>query len=445
MKDNIFNKMSNMDDESVDKITEIFPDMNNDEAERIFRRTMEKIGRSEEFTAGDSVSGIERVKSRNFWIYGTMAAAVLIAVATMPMMFSALKRSPDPSPVTEDDTTPTQLMELTTEASDVRTTAVPENSLSQKNKETSVAQETAPQTEKTVPESEKPMSAQEMNKPAQTTMTAKKEPVKTGSNNVTVKPGTSTATAVVTSNAAITTTAYPTPESGIRAQMIAEGKLPKDQPRLSLDQAKQIVRSVELQRLAGTEKMDAIFKEFNRIAGSFDLCVGSGIPYYTYYLDDNGDMEIFMDYGNYTVEYKNNKDGDGFFLTQQPVSFMNLEELDKAEKKGITSLYHRRRSILMGELPDNQPRLTVAQVQEILDQMSDEDMKSDYISGESEFIKRLNAIHGKPDESFGSGMLYFCYYLDDYGIETITVEYFKGGTFYENANNGDRQEMYSGR
>lgn len=443
MKDNIFNKMSNMDDESVDKITEMFPDMNNDEAERIFRRTMEKIGRSEEFASGDSVSGIERVKPRNFWIYGTMAAAVLIAVVTMPMMFSALKRTPDPSPVTEDDTPP-QLMELTTETAIAKTTAVSENSINQEHRETAVAQETAPQTEKTVPKSEKTMSAKEMNKPAQTTMAAKKDPVKTGNGNVTVKTVTSTG-AVVTSKAAITTAAYPTPENGIRAQMIAEGKLPKDQPRLTLDQAEQIIRSVELQRLAGAEKMDAIFKEFNKIAGSFDLYFGSGIAYYTYYLDDKGDTELLMNYGNYTIEYKNNSAGGGYLLTQQPVSFMNLEELDEAEKKGFTSLYHRRRSILMGELPDNQPRLTVAQVQEILDQMSDEDMKSDNISGESEFIKRLNAIHGKPDESFGSGTYLYCYYLDDYGIETITIDYFDGRPFYENANNGDRQEMYSGR
>lgn len=444
MKDNIFNKMSSLDDESVDKITEMFPDMNNDEAERIFRRTMEKIGRSEEFAAGDSVSGIERVKPRNFWIYGTMAAAVLIAVVTMPMMFSALKRTPDPSPVTEDDTPP-QFMELTTETSAAKTTAVSENPISQKYTETAAAQETAPQTEKTVPETEKTLSAQEMNKPAQTTSAAKKDPVKTGSENVTVKPGTSTVTAVVTSKAASTTTAYPTPENGIRAQMIAEGKLPKDQPRLTLDQAEQIIRSVELQRLAGAEKMDAIFKKFNKIAGSFDLYFGSGIAYYTYYLDDKGDTELLMNYGDYTIEYKNNRYGGGYLLTQQPVSFMNLKELDEAEKKGFTSLYHRRRSILMGELPDDQPRLTVAQVQEILDQMSDEDMKSDNIGGESEFIKRLNAIHGKPDESFGSGTYLYCYYLDDYGIETITIDYFDGRPFYENANNGDRQEMYSGR
>lgn len=445
MKDNIFNKMSNMDDESVDKITEMFPDMNNDEAERIFRRTMEKIGRSEEFASGDSVSGIERVKSRNFWIYGTMAAAVLIAVVTMPMMFSALKRTPDPSPVTEDEITPPQLMELTTETSAAKTTAVSENPISQENTETSAAQETAPQTEKTVPETEKTLSAQEMNKPAQTTSAAKKDPVKTGNGNVTVKPGTSTGGAVVTSKVASTTTAYPTPENGVRAQMIAEGKLPKDQPRLTLDQAEQIIRSVELQRLAGAEKMDAIFKKFNKIAGSFDLCFGSGIAYYTYYLDDKGDTELLMNYGDYTIEYKNNSAGGGYLLTQQPVSFMNLKELDEAEKKGFTSLYHRRRSILMGELPDDQPRLTVAQVQEILDQMSDEDMKSDNIGGESEFIKRLNAIHGKPDESFGSGTYLYCYYLDDYGIETITIDYFDGRPFYENANNGDRQEMYSGR
>lgn len=444
MKDNIFNKMSGLDDESVDKITEMFPDMNNNEAERIFRKTMEKISGSEEFAAGDSVSGIEHVKSRNFWIYGTMAAAVLIAVVTMPMMFSAMKRSPDPSPVTEDDSTPPQLMELTTETSVAKTTAVSENPINQEHTETAAAQETAPQTKKTVLKVQIPVT-KETDKSAQTTMAAKKDPVKTGNGNVTVQPGTSTTTTVVTSKAATTTTAYPTPENGIRAQMIAEGKLPKDQPRLTLDQAKQIVRSAESQRLTGTKKMDAIFKEFNKIAGSFDLYFGSGIAYYTYYLDDNGDTEILMNYGNYTVEYKNNKDGGGYLLTQQPVSFMNLEELNEAEKKCITSQYHRRRSILMDELPDDQPRLTAAQVQEILDQMSDEDMKSDYISGESEFIKRLNAIHGKPDESFGSGMLYCCYYLDDYGIETITVEYFKGGTFYENANNGDQQEMYSER
>lgn len=445
MKDNIFNKMSNMDDESVDKITDMFPDMNNDEAERILRRTMEKIGSSEEFAAGDSVSGIERVKPRNFWIYGTMAAAVLIAVVTMPMMFSALKRTPDPSPVTEDDTPPPQLMELTTETAAAKTTDVSENPISQEHTETSVAQETAPQTEKTVPKVQKTIPIETDDKPAQTETTAKKDPVKTGNNNVTVKPGTSSTGAVVTSKVASTTAAYPNPENGVRAQMIAEGKLPKDQPRLTLDQAEQIIRSVELQRLAGIEKMDAIFKKFNEIAGSFDLYFGSGIAYYTYYLDDKGDTVLLMDYGNYTIEYKNNSAGGGYLLTQQPVSFMNLEELDEAEKKGFTSLYHRRRSILMGELPDDQPRLTVAQVQEILSQMSDEDMDSNYGEGESEFIKRLNAIHGQPDESFGSGMLYFCYYLDDYGIETITVEYFHGGTFYENANNGDRQEMYSER
>ena len=70
-----------------------------------------------------------------------------------------------------------------------------------------------------------------------------------------------------------------------RPVLIAIGDLPKDQPRLSAEQAG---------KLYDSKNVSALESEFNKIAGAPDFVGGSGIERSIYYLNDNRTEAIFL-------------------------------------------------------------------------------------------------------------------------------------------------------
>lgn len=74
-----------------------------------------------------------------------------------------------------------------------------------------------------------------------------------------------------------------------RPVLIAIGDLPKDQPRLTSEQAG---------KLYDSKDVSALESEFNKIAGAPDFVGGSGIERSIYYLNDNRTEAIYVMAGN---------------------------------------------------------------------------------------------------------------------------------------------------
>ena len=79
-----------------------------------------------------------------------------------------------------------------------------------------------------------------------------------------------------------------------RPVLIAIGELPKDQPRLSTEQAAKLYDSKEISALEGEVKNRALESEFNKIAGAPDFFGGSGIERAIYFLNDDRSEAIFL-------------------------------------------------------------------------------------------------------------------------------------------------------
>jgi hypothetical protein len=80
----------------------------------------------------------------------------------------------------------------------------------------------------------------------------------------------------------------------IRPVLIAIGELPKDQPRLSAEQAAELYDSKEISALEGDVKNKALLSKFNKIAGAPDFFGGSGIERAVYFLNDDRSEVIFL-------------------------------------------------------------------------------------------------------------------------------------------------------
>jgi hypothetical protein len=80
----------------------------------------------------------------------------------------------------------------------------------------------------------------------------------------------------------------------IRPVLITIGELPKDQPRLSAEQAAELYDSKEISALEGEVKNRALVSEFNKIAGAPDFFGGSGIERAIYFLNDDRSEAIFL-------------------------------------------------------------------------------------------------------------------------------------------------------
>jgi hypothetical protein len=90
------------------------------------------------------------------------------------------------------------------------------------------------------------------------------------------------------------------PGEWIRPVLIAIGDLPKDQPRLTAEQAGEIY---------DTKDRSTLESEFNKIAGAPDFIGGSGIGRSIYYLNDDRTEAIFVFMGFDAHHYVFNDDG----------------------------------------------------------------------------------------------------------------------------------------
>ncbi len=83
--------------------------------------------------------------------------------------------------------------------------------------------------------------------------------------------------------------------------------------------------------------------------------------------------------------------------------------------------YKRKMLQLLGELPEDAPRITLEQATRILNSI---DMR-EYEDQETEWIfivsREFNKITGAPDWEGGSGMLRMCYFLDDEPMSYIML------------------------
>lgn len=92
MKKNKFD-LHELDDNIVENIAESYPDLTEDEKNKICRKTRKRLDSFADFK-GDTVSGVEPAKKRGWYLWGSVAAAVF-AVAVIPIALNGLKNSPN--------------------------------------------------------------------------------------------------------------------------------------------------------------------------------------------------------------------------------------------------------------------------------------------------------------------------------------------------------------
>ena len=93
MKKDLFG-FSDFDDNTVENISEKFPDMDKSEQNAICGKVRKKLDATDDFVVGDSVSGVEFAK-RPIMRYVFGAAAAVAVLAVTPVAFKALKNAPE--------------------------------------------------------------------------------------------------------------------------------------------------------------------------------------------------------------------------------------------------------------------------------------------------------------------------------------------------------------
>jgi hypothetical protein len=122
-----------------------------------------------------------------------------------------------------------------------------------------------------------------------------------------------------------------------RPVLIAIGDLPKDQPRLSAEQAAELYDSKEISALEGEVKNRALESEFNKIAGASDFVGGSGIERAIYFLNDDRSEAIFLFFPGDVSHVVFNDDG-----TQTTLPLGN--QILPADPGPSPTTYRRRRN-----------------------------------------------------------------------------------------------------
>ena len=100
--------------------------------------------------------------------------------------------------------------------------------------------------------------------------------------------------------------------------------------------------------------------------------------------------------------------------------------------------YQRETMIIMGDLGEDTPRLTLDQAKDILAELKTEFEMNPEKYGNCDakcaaILARFNEIHGAPDAKAGSGITSYYYNLNNYGAGIIIVTMF--GTVHYTANN----------
>ena len=118
-----------------------------------------------------------------------------------------------------------------------------------------------------------------------------------------------------------------------------------------------------------------------------------------------------------------------------------LDEL-KEKHLGMEDEYVREIKIIMGELPEDTPRLTKEKALEIWES-GDYDTELFKHGGgfEAEMERLFNQVAGAPDRRGGSGIDYWVYYTDDSGNSEIIIRF--GSVIYYEDINGTPEILFS--
>lgn len=213
-----------------------------------------------------------------------------------------------------------------------------------------------------------------------------------------------------------------------RAILQAYGELPANQPRITVEAAKEIIgreTKADYQNCGA-----AILRAFDEIAGAPDMeILRDNRTYNRFWLDEEGKAYIEFvaeTLPNSYITYYNSLSGESQYLFPTgpaPATTDNLTDeqraaLEALEQKGnqIIGAYSRAVLQAKGILPADQPRLTLEQAKQIIEE---ERMNEGWLS--ISCMIRFNEIAGAPDVVWGSGIDHEVWFLDDAGKEFIEV------------------------
>lgn len=235
------------------------------------------------------------------------------------------------------------------------------------------------------------------------------------------------------------------------------GLLPDDTPRITLEQAKEIIQRHDAVLYGfGSEYVKGIANDFNAIHGYPDYVVSysNQVSHIEYRLEGHSSSQshiIVLGLSSGKVHYINSKTGESeiiasfeSYLDRKPplerewtwndwdkyyemATPTQKEKLDalKAEEPNTHRVQPRKVFIIMGILPEDCPRATLEQVKTILEEMKQttyESPRMRYL----DFQKRMNEVCGYYDydpvvnDLLSAGIRY---YLNDEGTERIWYRY----------------------
>lgn len=235
------------------------------------------------------------------------------------------------------------------------------------------------------------------------------------------------------------------------------GLLPDNTPRITLEQAKEIIQRHDAVLYGfGSEYVKGIANDFNAIHGYPDyvLSYSNQVSYIEYHLEghsSNQSHTIILALSSGKVQYTNSKTGereiiasfesyvdrkpplekewtwndwDKYYEMATPTQKEKLDTL-KAEEPNTHRVQPRKVFIIMGILPEDTPRATLEQIKTIIEEMKHttyESPRMRYL----DFQKRMNEVCGYYDydpvvnELLSAGIRY---YLNDEGTERIWYRY----------------------
>lgn len=236
------------------------------------------------------------------------------------------------------------------------------------------------------------------------------------------------------------------------------GLLPDNTPRITLEQAKEIIQRHDAVLYGfGSEYVKGIANDFNAIHGYPDYVwsYSNRVSHIEYRLEGHSSSQshiIVLAPSSGKVHYINSKTGESeiiasfeSYLDRKPplekewtysdwdkyyemATPEQKEKLDawKAENPFVYSAYPRKVFIIMGILSEDTPRATLEQVKTILEEMKENTYESPRMRC-LDFQKRMNEVCGYFDfypeyvnELLNTGIRY---YLNDEGTERIWYRY----------------------
>lgn len=252
---------------------------------------------------------------------------------------------------------------------------------------------------------------------------------------------------------------------------IIMGEIPEDTQRITLEQAETILKGIDPKEWPSVEECrKEILTLFNEIHGYADFffigTVDPGVDIFRidYEIETENGVYKAIRVGENNITYVDNTEGgkllfsfnygfnypppielweesnwDTYYTAATPEQKKELDALS-AEYGHVYARFHAREILMiMGELPEDTPRITLEQVKEILEEMKNASYRRP-IERVWDFQKRMNEIHGNFDfDRIPSGEPNYGrieYYLNDEGTQVIYYYQNSGKVIYEDTVSG---------